>query len=403
MIAHGTVNMPAILVANGLGAGLMLLVLLSCCGKKKNQSLDGRLFNEMALMTICLCLIEIYTFWVDGKQFLGARLSSIVSNAMLFAINIFFAFLWTCYADYKLTEDARRFRTVYPWIGIPAGITIVLCGLNLVVPVFFEVNASNIYSRTPLTVLVYLLTYIYLIYGAVRVTHYRQRVNKYLFMPVVQFMLPIFIGSMVQLLHYGIALIWASVALGMTSLYLNLQQEEIYIDALTRLYNRNYLIRYMERMSEQARQGMHIQGILMDINSFKKINDTYGHVEGDRVLQGVGRILLQSVKKGTVVARYGGDEFMILLKSQSERDIENIKIQIQKNLDCYNAEKLHPVAISLSAGTAEFDLKNIDDFIQKMDQNMYKEKQRYYQEEGKQDRECEKTNRADIGGQSFGF
>lgn len=379
MAEQGMVNMTAVLVADGLGAGLMLLVLLSCCGKQKNRSVDGRLFNEMALLTISLCLIEIYTFWVDGKQFPGARMSSVVSNAMLFALNMFFAFLWTCYADYKLTENIDRFRTAYPFVGIPAAIVILLCVLNLFVPVFFEVDASNVYARTPWAVLVYLMTYAYLIYGAIRVRHYRQSANGYLFMPVVQFLLPVFIGSIIQLLYYGIAMIWASVALGMTSLYLNLQQEEIYIDALTRLYNRNYLMRYMECAGGQARQGMRIQGILMDINSFKQINDTYGHVEGDRVLQGVGRVLLQSVKKGTVVARYGGDEFVILLESRSGQEIEDIRLQIQKNLDAYNAGQLHPVAISLSAGTAEFDLQNVDCFIREMDRNMYREKQRYYQ------------------------
>lgn len=390
--------MTAVLVANGLGASLMVLVLLGRHTEQKNRTLDGRIFNAMCGMTLCLCLLETYTFWVDGKQFPGARVSALLINALVFGMDIFFAFIWTCYTDYKLLEDKRRIKTVYPLVGIPAFVIALLCVVNIFRDVFFSVSQDNIYSRCPGAVIVYLGTYVYLVYGAVNVVRHRRRVEKYLFMPVLQFLVPIFVGSVIQLLHYGIALIWASVALGMTSLCMNLQNEESYIDSLTRLYNRNYLTHYLSRAVVRAKQGIRIRGMMLDINSFKKINDTYGHDEGDRMLQGVGKVLLQSVSKGTIVARYGGDEFVILLEDRPENEPELLLKRIQENLDRYNGAGHHPDPVSLSVGMADFTQNSVEQFMRTMDQRMYAEKRAYYRRKKKQKEKAGAEGHGNGGG-----
>lgn len=85
-------------------------------------------------------------------------------------------------------------------------------------------------------------------------------------MPVLTFLIPVYLGSIIHLTTYGIALIWVSVALGLTLLYISLQSEDIYLDPLTNLYNRNYLMHYMDRIPRQIRAGMHMTGIRLILN-----------------------------------------------------------------------------------------------------------------------------------------
>lgn len=91
-------------------------------------------------------------------------------------------------------------------------------------------------------------------------------------------------------------------------------------DSLTQLYNRRSLTTYLQQLS---RQPQHTCLILMDLDHFKKINDTYGHLVGDQVLQDVAKQLSSTVRQGDWVGRYGGEEFIVVLpQTQLEQAIE---------------------------------------------------------------------------------
>ena len=374
-------NLPAILIANGLGICLLLVLLFSKRHPARPRTLDGRLFYGMCWLNLALCVVETLSFMLDGALFWGARALAILANCLLFFLNAVFSFAWVCYVDYKLCGSTARLRRMIPRLAAPAAILCLLAFANLFFPVFFEISPENIYTRRPLVLINYLVTYFYLTCGAVLVWRQQKKLQKYLFMPVLLFLLPIYLGSLLQLFHYGIALIWVSVALGLTSLYINLQNEESYLDALTGLYNRNYLIRYLNYLSERSRKAGPIQGILLDINQFKQINDTYSHAEGDRVLCLVGQILRRCVSPKTVVARYGGDEFVILLENAPPSEAQRVRERLAQELARCNAESRAPYRLSLSLGTAAFTSEDLDGFLRAMDDGMYAEKRAFYQKQ----------------------
>lgn len=374
-------NLPAILIANGLGICLLLVLLFSKRHPARPRTLDGRLFYGMCWLNLALCVVETLSFMLDGTLFWGARALAILANCLLFFLNAVFSFAWVCYVDYKLCGSTARLRRMIPRLAAPAAILCLLAFANLFFPVFFEISPENIYTRQPLVLINYLVTYFYLTCGAVLVWRQQKKLQKYLFMPVLLFLLPIYLGSLLQLFHYGIALIWVSVALGLTSLYINLQNEESYLDALTGLYNRNYLIRYLNYLSERSRKAGPIQGILLDINQFKQINDTYSHAEGDRVLCLVGQILRRCVSPKTVVARYGGDEFVILLENAPPSEAQRVRERLAQELARCNAESRAPYRLSLSLGTAAFTSEDLDGFLRAMDDGMYAEKRAFYQKQ----------------------
>jgi diguanylate cyclase (GGDEF)-like protein len=90
--------------------------------------------------------------------------------------------------------------------------------------------------------------------------------------------------------------------------------QHAYVDSLTGLYNRTYLQRRLrEELRRAARTGQPLTLLLADVDRLKRVNDTRGHAAGDALLQAVGAALQAGVRGHDVVARYGGDEFVVLL------------------------------------------------------------------------------------------
>lgn len=98
------------------------------------------------------------------------------------------------------------------------------------------------------------------------------------------------------------------------------------IDPLTNLYNRRAINEYIEQLEKRTLKQLYIlSAVVLDIDYFKLYNDTYGHTSGDDVLKKVGEVLRQVAKKHKVfIARWGGEEFTVLMNEQSERNVQQI-------------------------------------------------------------------------------
>jgi diguanylate cyclase (GGDEF)-like protein len=93
-----------------------------------------------------------------------------------------------------------------------------------------------------------------------------------------------------------------------------IKKREATIDGLTKVYNRNYFEMYLaQEVSRAKRYKRELSLIMTDIDYFKKINDNYGHLVGDMVLQEVAQMLMQQCRRSDLVARFGGEEFLMLL------------------------------------------------------------------------------------------
>lgn len=374
------INLPAIFIANGLGAMLTLTLILSSRKVTRSVFFDDKLFYLMCNFTLYLCVAEAFSFLVDGMLFPGSFFLNRLLNASLFFTNSLFSFLWTVYVDYKLFGRMDRIRRIYTWASLPALIICVLSVLNLFTDVFFTVSPENVYARMPLASITYLATYGYLLAGAITVIVYRHKVGKYLFMPVVVFLSPIYLGSLLQFLFYGIALIWVSVSFGLVSLYINLQNEVSMLDPLTKLYNREYLTRFLSYSAQKLPKDHQLGGIMMDINAFKEINDTYGHSEGDIALRVVGKCLMDVMHGDNFAVRYGGDEFIAICHVHDEQDLQALIAKLCKRVERENSVCARPYQLRLSIGYTLYapETDDLDSFLRRMDARMYEEKRRFY-------------------------
>ena len=368
-------NLEAILTANGVGAVLMIILLISSRMHTRPIFLDEKIFVLMVWLTLSLCVTEAASFAIDGRMFPGSRLLNRLLNVILFTANLGFSFIWTVYVDYKVYGDRNRLRKRYVWIGLPAAITMAMSVLNLFTDVFFTISADNVYSRLPLVTLTYVVTYAYLFYGAGLAYRKKFQGRKYLFMPMMIFMAPVIIGSLCQFLFYGVSLVWVSVAISMVSLYMNIQNEDAYVDVLTGLYNRLYLTRHLRDV--RPGKGQQLAGIMLDIDAFKTINDTYGHATGDQALQDMGMLLYRvAMDYQAMAVRFGGDEFILLRTVAKREEMLQVGEALRKAVNNFNAKKHRPYALTFSMGTTVFqgERQSLDDFLRNMDAAMYQSK-----------------------------
>ena len=146
-------------------------------------------------------------------------------------------------------------------------------------------------------------------------------------------------------------------------------------DNLTGLYNRNYLWGYLKNKIEEHKHNPYPLSLaIIDIDHFKKINDTYGHLVGDEALKEVAQVIKESLPPSFVVARYGGEEFIVVMPftdlDKAYEYIENVRKKIESRK--FTSKNIN---ITISAGVAEYkDGWSMKDFIFEADKKVYEAK-----------------------------
>lgn len=152
------------------------------------------------------------------------------------------------------------------------------------------------------------------------------------------------------------------------------------IDTLTKVYNRRYMERYMsEHMALSMRNNLYMSVIMLDIDFFKRFNDTYGHDAGDYVLMHFADTLKSNVRESDVVARYGGEEFVIILPQTDLKGAYSVAEKIRTKVEDMSLAAIsseNPPKITCSLGISCFPLhgSNIDKLIQSADKALYQAK-----------------------------
>lgn len=150
-------------------------------------------------------------------------------------------------------------------------------------------------------------------------------------------------------------------------------------DGLTGLFNRHYFDVHIKQMVEKAnKENMKLYLLMCDIDNFKHVNDTYGHQTGDKVLITTSRILKNTFIVTDLIARFGGEEFAILLNNinidQAIYTAERVRVKIE-SMDFQIDEQAEPFKKTISIGVTEYKKgESIEDFIERSDKAMYEAK-----------------------------
>jgi diguanylate cyclase (GGDEF)-like protein len=154
------------------------------------------------------------------------------------------------------------------------------------------------------------------------------------------------------------------------------------LDALTNLNNRRqFETRLGQEIAIAKRQNNPLCAMMIDIDFFKRVNDTYGHAAGDEVLRTVAGLIKAALRESDIPARYGGEEFAILLPYSHLKEAKTVGERIRKAVENHpipieiEGEKHDPINVTISMGLAEFDFKESgEELFERADKALYEAK-----------------------------
>lgn len=155
------------------------------------------------------------------------------------------------------------------------------------------------------------------------------------------------------------------------------------MDALTGLNNRRqFELRLKQEVSNSKRNGVDLCCVMLDVDYFKKVNDTYGHASGDVVLKSVSRIIQNEIREYDIACRYGGEEFFIILPQTKLREAASVAKRLRKaaeetkiDLEDTSSNNVRYINITVSIGVCEYTGETPEELIQKADKALYEAKE----------------------------
>lgn len=341
--------------------------------QKIRENYGTKLFKRIILSIIIITAIEMLT-WCVGEIGNSAQIPiHYWSNALFLSLMALPEGLSFSYLDFKIFGSEEKSKKRLLLYLIPTYINIGFVIYNhFYRGSFFYIASSNQYYRglfykismvsayiLVLTVMIYFYRYKNMISG--RIT---QAFIGFGFIPVI--------GSFLQMIAYGTTFGMPSYTLAAFLAFMLVERDELLRDPLTNLYSRTH---FENRLRFKLKSGKPFTIIMADLDEFKIINDTYGHIVGDQVLKKVSELLQSSLNFEDLVYRYGGDEFVILIENTEDIGEEVIE-KIDKCLELFNINNFN-YNIELSYGYLYIENPyewHMMEIVNNVDQKMYQSK-----------------------------
>ena len=137
------------------------------------------------------------------------------------------------------------------------------------------------------------------------------------------------------------------------------------------LFRSYFMVKLQEEIHRAERNNKVISVIMADLDSFKTINDTYGHDAGDRALEAIGLFLKKNIRDVDAIARYGGEEFVMLVPDADKDAAFCLAERLREELAKVKVDNIPPITVSFGIATYPADGTEVDELIKKADAAMY--------------------------------
>ncbi|TWH46281.1 GGDEF domain-containing protein [Sporomusa sp. KB1] len=335
-----------------------------------------RLFLTLICLTIIILILEIFSVVLNSSDYIDFIATQKVVDTLGFALTPAVPIVATLYA-YKRTNKYKKISiSKFSWLVVPFIVNGILSFGSYHFNWIFSITDENLYVRGPLFFVSPMISFFYYIIHLLVLYDNRKNVNKEELIVISSLSLIPAMLSIFQLYYFIYLTIWNSVGIAVVINYISIMHEQAKRDPLTGLGNR---MAYDEYLASWNRKGNNVLSVVnIDMDSFKSINDAFGHQEGDRVLKFFARQLEEVFEGIGVAIRLGGDEFIIMLNERSERRLEQYIKTLNDKIDAYNESSDMPYRIQFSCGRAIFDdsFDNVYEFIRHSDKLMYEDKQK---------------------------
>ena len=330
------------------------------------------LLVSFTLVTICCSFLHLSIQRRPEEIFRIINLS-VVSFYFFFQLLTFcLMFLFFVFSS---TENTVQLKKLIKLSAVINSVNIAMLITNLFTGWLFFVTPENVYVRGEFYAILISIPYLLMLTAFIIAIINRKKMSRQLFSLLMVMAIPAFIGSILDILFSQSLVKWSGFFISILFCYFFIIRISTLFDNLTNIFNRRGCDEYMLSIGKHARNKDY-SVIMIDMDKFKKINDLYGHAEGDNALKDTARILRSTIRRNDLVARYGGDEFVIIADSNNSNSIiEKIKLKI----DEFNKKQIRPYTLSLSCGGDVYrqnDKRTFIEFLSHVDMLMYTEKDR---------------------------
>ena len=354
---------------------ILSIILIHANIRLDKSELMNRLFMLLLGMNIFIMILEIISVLVNVKNAVNLRWINFSTNMLGFMAVPLFMMLVILYFESWLQKNLKSVKRCNTCIYIPALILFIFTVINIKVGWIATVDVTNEYMRGPLFFLVPLVTLFYLVCGSLRMLHYYKKFVFYKYVLINLYIMVLIVVILIQVIGKIYLTTWSTVGSLLICTYIFNIIEELQYDALTALENKQSYIRYITKLAKKSPEVL--TAINIDLDDFKRINDRYGHQEGDEALKNFTQILRNSFSYKQRIFRMGGDEFLVLSEHQSKKQMIKYLDRFKDRLTAYNATSRKPYTLKFSYGMDSLNdqYKNIDEFLDYIDNMMYIQKQ----------------------------
>lgn len=365
-------------VTNGYTFALLLLLFFVNRTPGRHMNTHAVTYNQLLLMVMGLLIADTlgrlpHAWYTKFWAFFGTY--------FVFAFDSVGYYFAVRYIESWIEGD-RRLRD-----SIIRNLLILYSAINVILVTFAQIAGTgwfysfpdDVYTRGPLFLPRGIGNLLFCVAVEAYIIMRRRHINAAYRPAFYCFPVFVLIGGFMQIAFRGIQFEYAGTAMALLLLYTQAQLKDADEDFLTGAVSRRL---FESVLQERIKSKKPFGGIMIDIDYFKSINDNFGHSEGDKALRETARLLKGTFPKKSVVSRFGGDEFMILL---DDADQEGLTADIARLYEAVerenNRHNLRPYRLQLSAGGVLWTPNPGDDmdaFLKKLDEAMYREKEAHH-------------------------
>lgn len=357
---------------------LLLLSVIYLSIRVRNRDFLQQHGLFILLMAGCAYMITVESLsWAfDGRYGWSIPAVANIFDGLLLMSAPVLPSIWISYIDYQVYRDYKRVLRLGKPYCIPLFISVAMVFTNPWTGVVFSRNTQAYYQREMGAYLIFAMMYIQVFYGLYLLHKHGTVMERRTRWALTMFVVPPLIGGIIQTFTSHILFIWQGATLSILIIFFYIEMRTLQKDHLTGAYNRRQLD---DIVSLRIREKRSFSLIMIDLDDFKRVNDTYGHSEGDRALIKTVDLLQQSIRQGDYVTRFAGDEFVLIINSAEPNVVEKVKKRIDKAFNEYNTRNSVGYQIHFSMGTIMVppgSVKSAEEILMAVDENMYAHKRR---------------------------
>lgn len=366
----------------------LILLLIAIKTVKGNEARDTQTWFVGVLCAgiAAFSLDIVWTFVMTDSLDVGF-FGSYLINASYYFLATVASYCWFVYSERVQRSRFARTRRGLLISAIPLMISFALIVSSAATGWVLSIDETGAYERGDWYYVQFAIVYgygavtaVHAVFNAFKKENFALR-SQYLTLTYFAIFPLLFISLQAAL--PGVPLTCVGMTFSLLWVYLNMQEQNISLDPLTQLNNRTHLAKYVAQKMRHRDAERTLCLFIIDVDCFKQINDTFGHVEGDRALQRVADAMRRlSAKEPAFLSRYGGDEFIIVKDAPGTCDAVAASALLNAELGQLNEEAQAPYEMRVSVGGARYEsgIRTLQDFIRAADRELYEAKAKRSQE-----------------------